>query len=309
MKTMLVIDANNLAWKSFYAIKDLQQDDLSVGVLYGFLRDVLLLRERLMADTIVFCFDYGMPIRKQIYPQYKAGRGSNTKRLFGEKEYERIKSEANRQIDLLRVDILKRMAFKNVFWQEGYEADDLIAYVVKNADKDTKKIIVSNDKDMYQLLGKNTVIFNHSSKQFYDEQLFMDEWGIHPVNWADAKAFAGEKGTSRDNIEGIDGVGEKTAIKWMKGELQEKSKSYAKINEDRGKTYDRNILLTRLPYPGAQTPKIIPGDAMPDNWNAVVESMQMDTLVEATMKKRRTPKQVLQEDHGGEVYEDSTGEW
>jgi hypothetical protein len=162
--------------------------------------------KHLMHNTkqIAFCFDHGKPKRARLYPAYKANRKPES---IEDKEH---RSERNRQINLLRNEYLPAIGFKNVFWQEGYEADDLIASIVRSNARLTDIAILSSDKDLYQLLSPRVFMWNRGKKTTL--QSFYQEWGIKPDRWAEVKAMAG---CTSDNIEGIDGVGEKTAIKFL----------------------------------------------------------------------------------------------
>jgi 5'-3' exonuclease len=240
--------------------------DIATGVVYGFLRDIATLLTLHNTKQIAFCFDHGKPKRARLYPAYKANRKPES---IEDKEH---RSERNRQINLLRNEYLPAIGFKNVFWQEGYEADDLIASIVRSNARLTDIAILSSDKDLYQLLSPRVFMWNRGKKTTL--QSFYQEWGIKPDRWAEVKAMAG---CTSDNIEGIDGVGEKTAIKFLKGELKAGSKAWKEINARQGLIL-KNLQLTTLPFPNTLEPVIQKDSVTRETWNTFVSSLNMKTL-------------------------------
>jgi DNA polymerase-1 len=267
MNPLLLIDANNLASQCYYAMgKSMTHGDIATGVVYGFLRDIATLLTLHNTKQIAFCFDHGKPKRARLYPAYKANRKPES---IEDKEH---RSERNRQINLLRNEYLPAIGFKNVFWQEGYEADDLIASIVRSNARLTDIAILSSDKDLYQLLSPRVFMWNRGKKTTL--QSFYQEWGIKPDRWAEVKAMAG---CTSDNIEGIDGVGEKTAIKFLKGELKAGSKAWKEINARQGLIL-KNLQLTTLPFPNTLEPVIQKDSVTRETWNTFVSSLNMKTL-------------------------------
>jgi hypothetical protein len=97
------------------------------------------------------------------------------------------------------------------FMFKGVEADDIIAYISQLKElSDYEKLIVSSDKDFYQLLSGNTVLYRPVQKQVLNQKSILEQFDIHPANFAMARAMAGDK---TDNLEGIGGVGLKTVSK------------------------------------------------------------------------------------------------
>ena len=117
------------------------------------------------------------------------------------------------QFKQLRKRILPRIGFNNNHLQTGYEADDLIAKYVK--DNAEELVIASADNDLLQLLYFADFL-NLSKNKLITSKSFFSEYGILPAQWGMVKQIAG---CSSDNVKGIQGVGEITAIKYLKGEL------------------------------------------------------------------------------------------
>lgn len=265
--TWLLIDANNLASQSYYAMGGaMTHGDIATGVVFGFLRDICNLMQTHKTNNIAFCFDLGKPLRCKLLPTYKANRKPESTQ---NKEH---RSERNRQINLLRTDYLPEIGFRNVFSQQGYEADDIIAGLAPFHDS----IIVSSDHDLYQCLSRNVMIWNRG-KSFTWNHLYL-QYGIkNAKRWADVKAIAG---CSSDNIPGVPGVGEKTAIKFLTGNLKQTTKAWADIQANHHMTA-RNLKLVTLPFTGTVTPTLVKDEVSTKSWDKFVSKLGMKSLVGA----------------------------
>lgn len=265
---LLLVDTNYLCHRAYHAMPDLTFKDMKTGVVYGVLRDVLSLRNTFQSNRIAFCFDSSFSLRKAIYPKYKANRGKAKNETDKE-----LRGELSKQIDLLFTDYLPALGVKNTFAQYGYEADDIIASIVDNAPG--RKIIVTADSDMFQLLGHSTSIYNPRLGKLCTVQDFVEVWRITPADWARCKAIAGDV---PDNIKGIKGVGLKIAAKFIRGELNPDTATYAKINRENLQLITHNIRLTRLPFPDVGNFPIEKNDITPARWKALCEKLGMKTL-------------------------------
>jgi len=237
---MILIDAPNLCYIAHYAMGELSNDDVPTGVTFGFLNYVLSIATKFEDNDLVFCFDSKKSWRKLILPSYKANRD--------EKEYTDeelwLFEHLHRQVMELRSDILPNLGFNNVFMSVGFEADDLIAHLVNQYAGKRDIVIVSSDEDLYQCLQPRVRIYKVKSKKVYTASAFKKEYDITPDKWADVKAIAG---CSSDNLKGVFGVGEKTAIKFWKGELKPNSKAYQQIKIS-WSIYHSTLKLVKLPF-------------------------------------------------------------
>lgn len=242
MKIMLV-DSNFLAYKAKITTGNLQYNGVATGIMFGFINQLLTAAKKVQPDKIVFTWDSKKSKRKEILSCYKEKRRENQT-----EEEKQGWEEAFEQFNQLRKEILPRIGFNNNFLQSGYEADDLIArYVFDSSSKD-KVFICTADDDMLQLLHMAS-IFNPAKNAFITHGGFYDEYGINPPNWAYVKMIAGCKS---DNVPGIDGIGEKTAIKFIKGDLKKSSKNYKKIKDNK-ETINFNKQLVALPFKGTES--------------------------------------------------------
>lgn len=282
MKTWLIIDCHYLAYRALHTTGVLKHGDIQTGVMYGFMRDIITLQEEHDTDRMAFCFDHRDSFRKAAYPAYKDNRG--------ELDPEKLKiiKGMRTQIDALREDILPNVGFENVFIQPGYEADDIIASIVTNLREGHEAIIVSADKDLYQLLSDRVMIWNPTKKKMTTQATFFKEYGVEPSSWADVKAIAG---CATDNIVGIKGVGEKTAAAFLTGKLSSSSAKHEAIIRG-NKIWRRNKPLVKLPYPGTKTVRLVRDHVNAQSWDYVTHFLGMKSL------KGRAPGQRTQRDTG-----------
>jgi len=245
MKPLLVIDCNYLAHRARFTTGPLSYKGQPTGVIFGFLNQLFSIGKEVMPENIIFTWDSRKSKRRRILPEYKMNRKQN------DEGPDQEMLDAFHQFALLRKEILPGLGFKNNWMQPGYEADDLIAVCCS---PERSAVIASSDDDLLQLLSKQTCIYNLGRKEYYTKDKFVNEYGIKPKQWIEVKKIAGCSG---DNVPGVPGVGEKTAIKYLRGELNPDTKTYQKIEQGR-KIIERNEDLVSLPFPGTKGRLILP---------------------------------------------------
>lgn len=200
---ILLIDGMNLIHRSYYAYPKLTaKDGTPTGALLGFMRCIKRLINNYNPSNIIVCLDVSKKnFRREIYEEYKSNRKGTEKDLR------------------MQFNLMKKFLNKsNIFFieKEGYEADDLIGSLAKQAKHyNLKSYIVSGDKDMFQLINNNTnqLYFSNKGIIHYDEQAVISKYnGLFPMQLIDLKALSGD---ASDNIPGVTGIGEKTAIKLL----------------------------------------------------------------------------------------------
>ncbi len=272
--TWLLIDGNNLAWRSHYTLGQMTHKKRSVGVLYGVLRDIVFLQKHLHTDHTAICFDHGKNKRLEIYPQYRKHRKPKTP------EEKKARKSVGDQLLTLKTDILPRLGLKNVLFQEGYEADDVIASVCQNHEN---LIIASNDKDLYQLLREDVMVWNY--KHLISKDHFKREYTINPGNWPTIKAITG---CVSDNVKGIRGVGEITALKYLLVQLSPNSKTFKNIESPEGlKLRAKNLTLVKLPFPGCGPFNLVEDEIDLEQWNDVCKEYGFESLMGAVTPRER----------------------
>lgn len=288
MSKWLILDCSYMCYRSFHSTGKLKHAvgksgkrqgmpprEKKTGVIFGFLRDVAILCGYHDTDRVAFCFDSRKSKRVELYPPYKEAR----RRRFEQMDEEEAKlwRDMRRQVKDLRTVHLPAIGFKNIFVQRGHEADDLIATICYDSlTYQDEGIVVASDHDLYQLLRSSVSMWNPHQKRFYTITDFKREWGILPDAWYQVKAFAGCSG---DGVDGIDGVGEKTVAKWLRGEVPQHHKAHDKILGGMD-TFERNVPLVKLPFEGTKPCELVEDDVTKAKWREVCRELGMTSLEE-----------------------------
>lgn len=214
-KRLLIIDFNNLLYAHYYSKPLINTKGQSVHAIKGFLYRLKNLRDMFDPDYILIARDVSRrkTFRRELYPGYKGTRGTTPDDLI-------FQSKSTLQIlDLMGYPIIGH---------ERYEADDIMGMASKlGSDLDMEVIIVSGDKDLYQLVNDNVSIWSFRLNELVTPQYLSEVYGLTPNQWIDLKILQGDKS---DNIPGIPGIGQKTALQLMKG-FGSISEIYSNINK------------------------------------------------------------------------------
>ncbi len=200
MEKLLIIDGNSILNRAFYGVRPLTNSKgLQTNALFGMLSMLLKQIGEVRPDYAAIAFDLPEPtFRHKQYAEYKAGRKKMPDELFVQLPYSKILSEA------LGLTVLEL---------PGYEADDLLGTVSRMAEeKGVESYIMTGDRDSLQLIGDSTFVLlaSNSDTVKFDRAAFNEKYGIEPESFVDVKALMGD---SSDNIPGVPGIGEKTALK------------------------------------------------------------------------------------------------
>lgn len=254
MKPVLLIDSNAVCHKVKHTLGDLTYETSRVGVMFGYLMQMLYLAKTYETHRLVHVWDSTKSHRVKFYPEYKEKRRTTKSEKTAEEKEEDALAYA--QFDQLFEEVLPEIGFRNNYKSDGFEGDDLVASIIDNNPDDF--LIVSGDEDMYQCLCQGVSIVR--KKGLYTAADFTAEYGIPPRRWVEVKAIAGCKS---DEVAGINGVGETTAIKYLLGELKPGSKKYMDIISQEGKAIiKRNLHLVTLPYPNTPQITLVPNEQL-----------------------------------------------
>ncbi|MCR2065282.1 DNA polymerase I [Campylobacter helveticus] len=197
MKTLTIIDTFGFFFRLYYALKNFTSSKGEPsGMVSGFANFIYSLKNEYKSDYIIFALDSkGKTFRSEIDPNYKTNRTPPPPELLA-------------QIPIC-IEMIEKMGFVSIS-RENYEADDIIASVVKSCkDKDIFVRIITQDKDLYQLIKDEKVsIYSPISKNDYDEAACLEKYGVKPSQIKDFLALCGD---SADNIPGVKGIGAKGA--------------------------------------------------------------------------------------------------
>ena len=279
-KKWLILDCDFLCHRAKYSTGGLSYENKPTGVIYGFLKTVLFFQEMFDTPYIVFCWDSRKSKREEIYPAYKQQRKNRYKDLT-DKEIQ-FEKEFRYQMKKLRRNYLYRIGFKNVFVQKGYESDDIIASICINLPMLDEAVIISSDKDLYQLIRSKVVFYNPQKNKILTLQGFKKQYGIIPGEWITVKCIAG---CNTDEVAGIKGIGEKTVIKYLTGELKETTKAFQKIKKEKVKYINKNYPLICLPFKGTHNPILQEDNISKAGWRAVTKELGMQSIRNKILRK------------------------
>lgn len=229
---LLVIDGNSILNRAFYGIKLLTtKDGTFTNGIYGFLKILFKLEDMCSPDAVAVAFDVKKPtFRHKMYDAYKAGRHA-------------MPEELRSQMPVLK-ELLCALGYKTVEC-EGWEADDILGTLAQSCrEKGDECFIATGDRDSLQLAFSTVKVLLAATKggkavtTEYDEKLIMEEYGVTPQQLIDVKALQGD---SSDNIPGVAGIGQKTALDLI-SRFGSVDNIYSKIDEIDVKEGVRNKL-------------------------------------------------------------------
>lgn len=242
---LIIVDCNYICHQAKHTLQYLSHEDQPTGVIFGFMKRLYKFAGEFETSRFAFAWDSGESLRRELFPEYKESR-----RREKTPEEQELDGLAYHQFDLLREKVLPALGFNNNFIAEGYEGDDVIASILGSNNFKTLPVVVASDNDLFQLLGKCR-LYNPSTEKMYTRSDFKDEWGLYPDDWVMVKAIAGCSG---DGVPGVQGVGDKTAAKYLRGELK-KGKIRERIHDSKD-ILERNLKLVRLPFKGMSPVKL-----------------------------------------------------
>jgi DNA polymerase-1 len=288
---VLLVDGFNLAYRCFYGIPDLARDDgFPTNALHGWSKAIWRLEDQEKPDVSVVFFDLGgAQDRLALHPEYKAQRKEMPEGLV-------------LQIPVLK-QLTKAMGIKAVE-QHGVESDDLLASeAVELAKQGHEVLILSSDKDFAQIVGdKITIMLPPATSnpklgwRRMDRSAVIEKFGVPPERIADYLSLVGD---TADNIPGVDGVGPKTAVKWISafGDLEGVISHASEIQPERFRPavieaaerlrLNRTLITLNLSHP------VIPleeGKPKHEELYKLLEDMQMRSTLAEAQKRYGQPE-------------------
>jgi DNA polymerase-1 len=229
MKKIILVDGNNLVFRSYFATAysgNLMKNSKgeATNALYGLVNMLNKIIAEENPTYMAVAFDIGKNFRHEKYENYKAGRSETPVDLLAQMKTART--------------LLDAMGIK-YYEVENFEADDIIGTISKMAlnDPEFNATIVSSDKDLLQLINSNVEVKLLKTKGFirYNEEAFKEDYGIDPIKMIDLKALMGD---ASDNVPGVKGIGEKTALKLLQ-EYGTLENIYANLDKIKGSVHDK----------------------------------------------------------------------
>jgi len=227
-KKDLIIDALNMYYRAYIVDPSLSSNGDPIGGLKGFIKILQKLVRETKPSKIIICWDGpgGSQKRKSTNKNYKAGRkpirlNRDIRNLTEPEETANKIWQQRRLIEYLNEFPITQTMIENV------EADDVIAYAAQLPSlRGWIKIIVSSDKDFLQLCDDETILHRPIQKEFLNKGRIVEKFGIHPTNFALARALVGDKS---DNLPGVDRVGLGTVAKRFPFMADEESATFQDI--------------------------------------------------------------------------------
>ena len=212
MKNVVIIDALNMFLRSYVISPHLNKKGYPVGGTIGFLKSLQKVSRDFNADEVIIAWDghEGSQRKRSMNKDYKGGRKPVrfNRRMIDLPEEEEAANKGYQQVRLM--EYLNQMPVIQLI-ADYTEADDIIAHVVQSDYYDDwNKIIVSSDKDFFQLCDDDISVYRPIQKKTLNKQSILEEFKIHPKNFALARAIVGDKS---DNLPGVKGAGLKTVAK------------------------------------------------------------------------------------------------
>ena len=212
MSTVMMIDGLNMFIRSYIVNPTMDKHGNPIGGCIGFLKSLQKTCNEFNPDEVIVCWDGhgGSQKRKELNKNYKLGRAPIrfNRRLI---DLPPEKQEENKAYQLIRLmEYLNELPIIQLVI-DFVEADDIIAFGARNIKYDGwNKIIVSSDKDFFQLIDDRIKVWSPGSKKEWSISTVIERFGIHPENFCLAKCFAGD---ASDGIKGVPGVGFKSLAK------------------------------------------------------------------------------------------------
>jgi len=208
-RATLLVDGLNLQTRHFVANPAMSDAGHHVGGVIGFMRAIQNLSQKLQPANIVVVWEGGgSPRRRAIFPEYKSRRKPQKLNRYYENDIPNTVENRNYQIRLL-IELLRHTPINQVYVSDC-EADDVIGYLARHKLKDAHCVIVSSDKDFYQLLSARVTQWSPGQKRFLTPEIVQDKFGIPPHNFCLARCLIGDPS---DAINGVKGAGFKTLVK------------------------------------------------------------------------------------------------
>ena len=237
MKKLVLIDGNSILNRAFYGIMNnkmlMTSDGRYTNAVYGFLNIMFKIEEDIKPDYIGVAFDLKSPTKRhELYSEYKGTRKG-------------MPDELAQQLPLIK-EVLQAMNIA-IIEKEKYEADDILGTLAKKGEKEKLDVtILTGDRDSFQLASDNITIriprtkMGKTEVEDFNKEKIIEVYGVNPNQLIDVKGLQGD---TSDNIPGVPGVGEKTALNLIK-EYKNIENLYKKIEE--GNTDLKGTLLEKL---------------------------------------------------------------
>lgn len=209
-KKILIIDGMNLFIRCFVVVPTMDVNGSPIGGITGFLKSLKTMVRDVSPDRVIVAWDGegGSSKRRGVYSDYKEGRKVRLNREYEFESSEESFKNMGSQISRLK-QFLDLIGVVQVEARE-IEADDSIALLCRFIFPDVEKVVLTSDRDMLQLVDSKCTVYSPTKKVYWTGATVMEKIGVLPENYIYVKALMGD---ASDNVKGLGGIGEKTAVK------------------------------------------------------------------------------------------------
>lgn len=201
-----------MAIRNFAAINMANDNGNHIGLIFGVIQSIKIMMDKFKPSMVVFCWEgkNSSKKRKNIFQGYKGSRvvkKSLNKQFqweYPEQEFESLNAQLYRIKQYLEILPMYELEIEN------YEADDIIAYISNHLFKESDKIIISSDRDYFQLINDSVSVYRPIKKELITKETLLESYDISPQNWIMMKCLLGD---NSDDVPGINGIGIKRAVK------------------------------------------------------------------------------------------------
>lgn len=240
-RPVLIVDAMNLFVRSYCAYPSMSAHGYQMGGSIGFLKTLRRIVSEVNPSMVYVCWEGGGSSRRRaLLSEYKLNRApGRLNRFYGDDIPD---SEQNRQHQVVTLVAMLKCVPVCQLYARDCEGDDLVAYLSCGPMRSSEKVIVTSDKDLYQLLDARTKIYSLHKKTFVTEETVMEEFRVQAKHFALAKALCGDPG---DNVPGVKGVGFRTVARLFpflglpEDVLLQDVLDYSHTHEDESRIYKR----------------------------------------------------------------------
>lgn len=242
-RPVIIVDAMNLFVRSYCAYPTMSSHGYQMGGCIGFLKTLRRIVYEIQPRAVYICWEGGgSQRRRSLLSEYKLNRAPGKLNRFYEDDIPDTEENRKHQVEALLH--MMRCAPVCQLYASDCEGDDLVAYLCRGPFRNDDKVVVSSDKDLYQLLDEKTKLYSLQKKIFITKETVMEEFRVQAKHFALAKALCGDPG---DNVPGIKGVGFRTVARLFpflgleEDVLLQDVLDYAHTHEDESRIYKRIV--------------------------------------------------------------------
>lgn len=238
---IIIVDSLNFFTRHFVVNPTMSQQGQQIGGFVGYLRGLKLLTEKLLPKRVIVVWEGGGSARRRaIFPEYK--QGSRPQKLNRYYEDDIPDTYENRDFQVrLTIEALKHVPVQQIYVSDC-EADDVIGYMCRHMFKEDRIVVISSDRDLYQLIDERVSQWSPGQKKLITPEEVYEKFGVWPENICLTRSFVGD---ASDAIPGIAGAGFKTMTKRFPSLQEKRSLMVQDILDEASKMTDGKVQIIK----------------------------------------------------------------